>query len=129
MEANTSTLTVIGILKWLFPSLIGSALAVWYKRHDVDWQKKELAEKVFYSFVGIACIIVGVVIAIGVGNALIVRLHVTEYWYCFLIYLLFGLSSLKILDAVVKNTDDIISLIFNGIKDIIRNLIDKFLNK
>ena len=63
MEANTTTISIISIAKWLFPSLIGSLLAVWYKRNDIDWKSKTPLEKFLISFIALGAIIIGVVIA------------------------------------------------------------------
>ncbi|QEP53226.1 putative holin [Acinetobacter phage BS46] len=116
---GTSTTSLIGLLKFLYPSLIGSALAVWYKRNDIKWKEKTLDEKIFYSFVGIAAIVVGVSIGLALGNSLIIYFGLVEYWYCFGVYMFSSLSSLKLLDAIVKNSDDILSTVFNGIKDVV----------
>lgn len=116
---GTSTTSLIGLLKFLYPSLIGSALAVWYKRNDIKWKEKTLDEKIFYSFVGIAAIVVGVSIGLALGNSLIIYFGLVEYWYCFGVYMFSSLSSLKLLDAIVKNSDDILSTVFNGVKDVV----------
>lgn len=116
---GTSTTSIIGLLKFLYPSLIGSALAVWYKRNDIKWKEKTLYEKIFYSFVGIAAIVVGVTIGLALGNSLIIHFGLVEYWYCFGVYMFSSLSSLKLLDAIVKNSDDILSTVFNGLKDVV----------
>lgn len=116
---GTSTTSLIGLLKFLYPSLIGSALAVWYKRNDIKWKEKTLYEKIFYSFVGIAAIVVGVTIGLALGNSLIIHFGLVEYWYCFGVYMFSSLSSLKLLDAIVKNSDDILSTVFNGVKDVV----------
>ena len=116
---STSTTSLIGLLKFLYPSLIGSALAVWYKRNDIKWNEKTLDEKIFYSFVGIAAIVVGVSIGLALGNSLIIYFGLVEYWYCFGVYMFSSLSSLKLLDAIVKNSDDILSTVFNGVKDVV----------
>lgn len=116
---GTSTTSIIGLLKFLYPSLIGSSLAVWYKRNDIKWKEKTLAEKVFYSLVGVGAIVVGVSIGLALGNALIIYFGLVEYWYCFGVYMFSSLSSLKLLDAIVKNSDDILSTVFNGLKDVV----------
>lgn len=129
MEANTTTLSVIGIAKWLFPSLIGSLLAVWYKRNDIDWKNKTPLEKFLISFIALGAIIIGVVIGMAIANSIIVYTGLSEFWYQFGLYILCGLSSLKILDAVVKNTDHIISKSIDGILRFIDNIIDKLIGK
>ena len=129
MEANTTTISIIGIAKWLFPSLIGSLLAVWYKRNDIDWKSKTPLEKFLISFIALGAIIIGVVIGMAIANSIIVYTGLSEFWYQFGLYILCGLSSLKILDAVVKNTDQVISKAIGGILIVIDNIIDKLIGK
>lgn len=129
MEANTTTISIIGIAKWLFPSLIGSLLAVWYKRNDIDWKNKTNLEKFIISFIALGAIIIGVVIGMAIANSIIVYTGLSEFWYQFGLYILCGLSSLKILDAVVKNTDQVISKAIGGILKAIDNIIDKLIGK
>ena len=129
MEANTTTISIISIAKWLFPSLIGSLLAVWYKRNDIDWKNKTTLEKFLISFIALGTIIIGVVIGMAIANSIIVYTGLSEFWYQFGLYILCGLSSLKILDAVVKNTDQVISKAIGGILRVIDNIIDKLIGK
>ena len=129
MEANTTTISIIGIAKWLFPSLIGSLLAVWYKRNDVDWKNKNTTEKVLLSFIALGAIIIGVVIGMAIAKSIIVYTGLSEFWYQFGLYILCGLSSLKILDAVVKNTGQVLSKAIGGLLRVIDNIIDKLIGK
>lgn len=129
LEANTTTISIISIAKWLFPSLIGSLLAVWYKRNDIDWKSKTPLEKFLISFIALGAIIIGVVIGMAIANSIIVYTGLTEFWYQFGLYILCGLSSLKILDAVVKNTDQVISKAIGGVLRVIDNIIDKLIGK
>ena len=129
LEANTTTISIISIAKWLFPSLIGSLLAVWYKRNDIDWKSKTPLEKFLISLIALGAIIIGVVIGMAIANSIIVYTGLTEFWYQFGLYILCGLSSLKILDAVVKNTDQVLSKAIGGILRVIDNIIDKLIGK
>ena len=129
LEANTTTISIISIAKWLFPSLIGSLLAVWYKRNDIDWKSKTPLEKFLISFIALGAIIIGVVIGMAIANSIIVYTGLSEFWYQFGLYILCGLSSLKILDAVVKNTDQVISKAVGGVLRVIDNIIDKLIGK
>ena len=129
LEANTTTISIIGIAKWLFPSLIGSLLAVWYKRNDIDWKNKTHLEKFLISLVALGAIIIGVVIGMAIANSIIVYTGLSEFWYQFGLYILCGLSSLKILDAVVKNTDQVISKAISVLIKVIDNIIDKLIGK
>lgn len=125
MEANTTTISIISIMKWLFPTLIGSSLAVWYKRNDVDWQNKDSFEKFLITLVAIGAVAIGCVIGFALGNSIITYFVIAEFWYQFLLYIMCGLSSLKVLDAVVKNSDEVIFMITDGIKKGVKKIIDK----
>ena len=129
LEANTTTISIISIAKWLFPSLIGSLLAVWYKRNNIDWKSKTPLEKFLISFIALGAIIIGVVIGMAIANSIIVYTGLSEFWYQFGLYILCGLSSLKILDAVVKNTDQVLSKAIGGVLRVIDNIIDKLIGK
>ena len=129
MEANTTTISIISIAKWLFQSLIVSLLAVWYKRNDIDCKNKTTLEKFLISFIALGAIIIGVVIGMTIANSIIVYTGLSEFWYQFGLYILCGLSSLKILDAVVKNTDQVLSKAIGGVLRVIDNIIDKLIGK
>ena len=126
MEANTTSYTILSILKWLFPSLLGSVLAVWYKRHDVEWKDSSNTDKVLYTLVGVGAICLGCVIGLAIGNTIIAYTGMTEYWYKFSVLVVSGLCSLKVIDAIVKNSDDVIQIITSGIKKVISRFFDKF---
>lgn len=126
MEANT---TAFGLLKLLFPSLIGSALAVWYKRNDVSWKQSSITEKITYSLIGLLAIAVGCALGHIMGNTVITYTGITDYWYSVSIFVVSGLCSLKIVDAIVKNSDDVIQLISTGVKKLIENFINKWSGK
>lgn len=128
METNTTIFSFL-TLKWLFPSLVGSSLAVWYKRKDVEWNNTTKCEKFKITLIGIGAIIVGVFIAHLVGGAIIEYWNITSYFYSSIIYVMCGLSSLKTLDAIVKNIDPILELITSGVKDVIKSFIKSIVNK
>lgn len=123
MEANT--FSILSVFKWLCPSLVGSVLAVWYKRNEIDWKNKSKSDKWLLSFVALAAIIVGVVIGLTISNIIITYTNITEFWYQFGIHLISSLSSLKILDTIVKNTDDILTIVVDGIKTGVKKIVNK----
>lgn len=128
METNTTIFSII-TLKWLFPSLIGSSLAVWYKRKDVDWGCSTTCDKIKVTLIGFGAIVIGVYIAHLIGGSIVEHFAITSYFYSSLIYGMSGLSSLKVLDAVVKNIDPILDIITSGIKDVIKAIVDVFSSK
>ena len=130
MEAGTTVGGVIILsLKWLFPSLIGAVLAVWDKKNSVDWQSKTTSEKILTSLLGVLLICLGVAIAHALGGAIIETIKVTVTGFQFLIYMVCGLSSLKLIDAVIKNIDPILEIITKGLKDIVKGVVDSIVGK
>ena len=129
METNTTIFSII-TLKWLFPSLIGSSLAVWYKRKDVDWGCSTTCDKIKVTLIGIGAIIIGVYIAHITGGAILEKFEITSYFYSSIVYGMCGLSSLKTLDAIVKNMDPILDMVTTGVKDaisgVIKSIVDKY---
>lgn len=123
MEANT---TFVGILKIMFPSLIGAMLAVWYKRNDVNWKESSNTDKIIYSIWGLLATFIGGYFGYILGNAVIVYTDVTEHWYEIGIFVLSGLFSLKIVDAIVKNSDDVIKIVTDGVKGLISKIVGKW---
>lgn len=123
METSSTSISAIAILKWLFPSLIGSTFAVWYKRKDVDWQSKTHIEKTFISLIGVFLIFVGVVISYYLGSAIIENQGIKSMGFQGLIYMSCGLSSLKILDAFARNIDPVLETISKGITDSVKGIV------
>lgn len=124
MEANSTT--ILGLMKWLFPSLIGAVGAVWFKRNEIDWVGKTTIEKVLYTLLGICAIAFGCVIGFTVAQVIVTYLNMTDFWYSFATHAGCGLVSLKVLDSIVKNTDDILSIITTGVKDALTSFFNKF---
>ena len=130
METGTTISgAVIVALKWLFPSLIGAALAVWYKRDEVDWNSKTTAQKVVISLKGLLGVLIGIAISYALGGAVIESFNVDIWGFQFLIYLGCGLSGLKIIDAVMKNIDPILEIITTGVTDTVKGIVDSIAGK
>lgn len=130
MEANTTGIgAIVAILHWLLPTLIGSALAVWYRRKDVTWSDKRNIEKFVISIVGFAAILVGVAMGGALGSGVIELLDINIYGFSFLIYILCGLSALKILDLFMKNIDVWLNIVISGITDMVEGIVEKLTGK
>ena len=129
METTSSSISAIAIMKWLFPSLIGSTFAVWYKKSDIDWQTKSVLEKVTTSLLGLVLIFIGVVISYYLGNAIIETQNVESFYWQSLIFISCGLSSLKILDAFSKNIDPILETITKGARDLVKGIVNSIVNR
>lgn len=129
METTSSSISAIALMKWLFPSLIGSTFAVWYKKSDIDWQTKSVFEKVTTSLLGLVLIFIGVVISYYLGNAIIETQNVESFYWQSLIFISCGLSSLKILDAFSKNIDPILETITKGARDLVKGIVNSIVNR
>lgn len=129
METGTTSVGVIAVLKWLLPSLLGNAFALWSKRNDLDWKNKNIVDKIYITIVGVFGIILGVLIAWALGGAVIGYFEIKIYEFQFLIYVVSGLSSLKLIDSVMKNVDPIIDSITSGARKIVKSWVDYLVNK
>ena len=130
MEANTTGFgAIIAILHWLLPTLIGSALAVWYRRKDVAWGDKRTVEKFIISLIGLGAILIGVAMGGALGSGVIEILNINIYGFSFLIYILCGLSALKILDLFMKNIDVWLNIVISGITDMVEGIVYKLTGK
>lgn len=130
MEANTTGFgAIIAILHWLLPTLIGSALAVWYRRKDVSWGDKRTVEKFIISLIGLGAILIGVAMGGALGSGVIEILNINVYGFSFLIYIMCGLSALKILDLFMKNIDVWLNIVISGITDMVEGIVDKLTGK
>lgn len=130
METGTTiSASIVVALKWLFPSLIGSMLAVWYKRDEADWNSKTTPQKFMISLLGFLGVVIGVIISYALGGAVIESFNISVLGFQFLIYFGCGLSSLKILDAVMKNIDPILEIITTGVKDVVKGTVDSITHK
>lgn len=130
MEANTTGIgAIIAVLHWLLPTLIGSALAVWYRRKDVVWGDKRTVEKLIISLVGFCAILIGVAMGGALGSGVIEILNISIYGFSFLIYILCGLSALKILDLFMKNIDVWLNIVISGITDMVEGVVGKLTGK
>lgn len=121
------TATVVAILKWLFPSIVGSVLAVYYKAKEVGWANVPTQDKIKLVLLGIGSISLGCFVAYILGGVLI------EWWgistqtkLYLLIYLIVGFSGTKLVDATAKNLDEWINKITETITIVIDNFLGRF---
>jgi hypothetical protein len=126
MEANSTSWGLFELLKFFCPSLFGAIAAVWYRRNDVDWSIKSNFDKFLYTLIGLGAVVFGCLIGLVIAQVIITYAGVTEFWYQIAIGVGSGIVSLKVLDAVVKNTDDILTIVTTGVKDILINFLNRF---
>lgn len=126
MEANSTSWGLFELLKFFFPSLFGAIAAVWYRRNDVDWSIKSNFDKFLYTLIGLCAVVFGCLVGLVIAQVIITYAGVTEFWYEIAIRFGSGVVSLKVLDAIVKNTDDILTIVTTGVKDILTSFINRF---
>lgn len=118
MTEPISSATILAFLKSIFPGLVGAAVAVWYKRHDIDLRNLTTIQKIVVFFVAMGALIVGVTISHYGGGALNEMLNIKPASFTAdMIKASLGLASLKIIDAYMKNVDGILAMIFGRLRD------------
>lgn len=109
---------ILAFLKSLFPGLFGAALAVWYKRHDVDLSNLTARQKCAVFFVAICALVAGVTVSHYVGGAINETLNINpQSFSADTIKAAIGLASLKILDAYMKNVDGLLDSVFGKLRN------------
>ena len=114
------------ILKWLFPSLIGAILAVYYKAKELNWRTLPKVEIIYLILLGFGMCIISVILSFYIGGSVIDYFKIPhDTKYAALIHFIFGFSGIKITDALAKNLDGWI----NKIVEVITKVLDKFLGR
>lgn len=120
------TTAVVAILKWLFPSFMGSVLAVYKKATTIGWDESTTAQKRRLVLLAICAIVMSVFIAYMIGGAVLEAFDLSGYKFgAMIIYFLLAFSGLKITDAVANNLDNWIDKFVN----IVSSIIDSFAEK
>lgn len=115
---------IMVFLKGLFPAFIGSVLAVWYKRTDVEFKDLKASHKLFIAVVIMTAILVGVSLGHFLGGSIIHYFNIEQHsYYADLIKFFIGLSSLKIIDASMKNIDTLLNTVISSITEKIKKLL------
>lgn len=125
MDTNIIT-GVMVFLKGLFPAFIGSVLAVWYKKDDIQFKELKASHKAFICLVIFCAILVGVSLGHMLGGSIIHYFSIPETsYYADLIKFFIGLSSLKIIDSSMKNIDVVLEIINNSIIERLKRFLGK----
>lgn len=107
---------ILAMLKSLFPSFIGACLAVWYKRGSVDWSILSPSQKVFLTLTVLGAMMVGIFTSHVLGGAIIEYFKVVpDSLYADCVKGAIGLSSLKIIDSAMSNTDNVLNVLSEGL--------------
>lgn len=128
---DTNTLTgIIVFLKAIMPALIGSGLAIWYRKDNVNLKDLSFTEKLSIFILVLAALFLGVWMSHVLGGALIQYSNVEpSSYYADLIKAAVGLSSLKILDSSIKSIDEILIAIRTGLVEIIKAIQEGIMSK
>ena len=120
------TTVLLGLIKWLFPSLTGSVFAVYYKAKEIGWESIDNIDKWKLVFIVVGAVLAGVFMAYLLGGALVEFWEVTpETKIYMIIYFICGFSGVKLLDALAENVNSWIDKLI----EIITLVIDKFTGK
>lgn len=123
MDTNTFA-GVMVFLKGLFPAFIGSVLAVWYKRDDVEFKELRASHKLFIAVVIMGAILVGVSLGHFLGGSIIHYFNIDQTsYYSDLIKFFIGLASLKIIDTSMKNIDTILNSVVTSVIEKIKKFL------
>ena len=117
------TTALVAIIKWLFPATVGSCLAVYYKAKEIGWEEISKQEKIKTFLLATGAIFTGVFVAYILGGVIVEVWGLDNTTKAVIgIYMIAGLSGVKLVDAAAKNTSSWV----DKIVDSITNLIDKF---
>lgn len=100
------TTALVAILKWLFPSFMGSALAIYKKSITVGWDESTTKQKRGLIILAVGAVGMSIFIAYMIGGAVLEVFDLSGYKFgAMIIYFLLAFSGLKITDAVANNAD------------------------
>lgn len=120
------TTAILAILKWLFPSFMGSVLAIYKKATVVGWDESTLAQKRKLVLLGFGAVVMSIFVAYMIGGAVLEAFDMTRYKFgAMIIYFFLAFSGLKITDAVADNLDLWIDKCVNTISTIIDSVSEK----
>lgn len=122
------TTAIVSILKWLFPSIVGSVLAVYYKAKEVGISKVPKEDLLRLILLGFGCLFVGIFVAYILGGLVIEVWDIphTQKLYM-LVYFIAGFSGTKLVDAIARNMDSWVDKIINTISKVIDKILSKFM--
>lgn len=120
MELITSFLA---FAKGIFPATIGSVIAVWRSRNEVNFREMDIYQKMSMFLVALFAIMVGVCIGKWVGGA-VAAYYTTTPMITTLIEFVTALNGLKIVDSLIKSVESALDIITKNVPVLIGNLVE-----
>lgn len=121
------TTALAAMIKWLFPSTVGSCLAVYYKAKEIGWKNISKEEKIKTSLIGVGAIFTGVFVSYILGGVIVEAWEMKDSTKAYMaVYSIVGFSGVKLVDSIARNTDKWVDKIVDTITSALDKLLDKF---
>ena len=125
MELITSFLA---FTKGIFPAAIGSVIAVWRKRNEVNFREMDAYQKASMILVALFAILVGVCIGKWVGGA-VAAYYTTSPMITTLIEFVTALNGLKIVDSAIKSVEAALDIVTKNVPVLVGNVVELISDK
>lgn len=125
MEFLTSFLA---FAKTVFPATLGSVIAVWRKRNEVNFKEMDAFQKASIFLVALFAVLVGVCIGKWVGGAISAHYAVSEPT-AILIELAVALNGLKIIDSAIKSVESALDVVTKNVPILANTVIEAVSDK
>lgn len=125
MEFLTS---LIAFTKTVFPAALGSVVAVWRKRNEVNFREMDAYQRLSMLLVALFAIVVGVCIGKWVGGA-VAAYYTTSEIITTLIEFVVALNGLKIVDSLIKSVESALDIITKNVPLLMGNIVEMISDK
>ncbi|WP_378347347.1 hypothetical protein [Acinetobacter baumannii] len=125
MEFLTS---FIAFAKGVFPAAVGSVIAVWRKRNEVNFREMDAFQKASMISVALFAILVGICIGKWVGGA-VAAYYTTSPMITTLIEFVTALNGLKIVDSAIKSVEAALDIVTKNVPVLVGNVVELISDK
>ncbi|AJK27157.1 hypothetical protein BRC2024_KCUCJSVR_CDS_0131 [Acinetobacter phage vB_AbaM_KissB] len=125
MEFITS---FIAFAKGVFPAAVGSVIAVWRKRNEVNFREMDAYQKASIILVALFAVLVGVCIGKWIGGAVAVY-YTTSPFVTTLIEFATALNGLKLVDSLIKSVEAALDVVTKNVPVLIGNIVELISDK
>lgn len=126
MELITSLLT---FSKAIFPATLGSLIAVWRKRKEVEFTNMSVYQKASIVITAICAVIIGVCIGKWLGGAIAIHFGVEQGIQIILIEFATALNALKIIDSLIKSAESALDIVTENVPILINKVVGAISDK
>lgn len=120
---------LLAFSKGIFPATLGSLIAVFRKRKEVDAKDMDNYQRVTLFVVVVSAIIVGVCIGKWVGGAIALYFGVEQGVQIILIEFATALNGLKIVDSLIKSAESALDILTENVPKLISKIVDAISDK